>query len=123
MIQSGKFCIETNRAEFHTVDSGEALDDDGAAAEMPGLEGGVLPTATLAVVLVSHHHPLLALLLVIPGRGRDRARLAVQEVLHFVDLTVIDVQRTESNLSKVQLPRPGHLSSQTLATTSSVHSH
>ena len=37
---------------------GEWLGDDGLSPEEPGLEGRVLPGAALAVVLVTHNHPL-----------------------------------------------------------------
>ena len=48
------------RSRVRTVDPGEALDDDGAPSKVSGLQGGVLSAGPLAVVLISHHHPLNA---------------------------------------------------------------
>ena len=43
-----------------TMNTSEALDNDGASSEMPRLKGGVLAAAALTVVLLSYHHPALA---------------------------------------------------------------
>ena len=40
-----------------TMDTSEALDDDGASTEMPGFESGMLTTAALTVILVTEHNP------------------------------------------------------------------
>lgn len=42
------------------VDSGEALDDYGSSSEVARLQGGVLSAGALAVVLITHHNPVLA---------------------------------------------------------------
>jgi hypothetical protein len=42
------------------VDAREGLDDDGAAAQVARLQGGVLPGGALPVVIVADHHPRLA---------------------------------------------------------------
>ena len=42
---------------WHTVNSGEAFDNDGTSSQVPWLKGGVLPAGTLAIVVISHHHP------------------------------------------------------------------
>ena len=39
------------------MDAGEGLDDDGAAAQVAGLQGRVLAGAALPVVVVPDHHP------------------------------------------------------------------
>ena len=41
-----------------TVDSGKALDDDGASSQVPWLQGSMLSAGSLAVVFVSNHHPV-----------------------------------------------------------------
>ena len=51
------------------VDTGKAAGDDGQAAEMAGLEGGVLSRGALAVVPVANNDPLDAFLLVVAGGG------------------------------------------------------
>lgn len=46
---------------FHfdvTVDSGEALDDDGASSQVSRLQGGVLPAGPLSIVFISNHNPV-----------------------------------------------------------------
>ena len=43
------------------MDPGETLDDDGSSAEVSGLKGCVLPTASLTVVLFPHDNPLHSL--------------------------------------------------------------
>ena len=41
-----------------TVDSGEALDDDGASSKVSWLQGGVLSARPFSIVLISNHHPV-----------------------------------------------------------------
>lgn len=41
-----------------TVDSGEALYDDGASSEVSRLQGSVLSAGSFTIVLVSNHHPV-----------------------------------------------------------------
>ncbi len=50
--------------EVGLVDAGKALDDDGAAAKVAGLQRGVLAAAALAVVFLTDNHPRDALGLV-----------------------------------------------------------
>ena len=39
------------------MDTSKALNDDGATSQMSGLQSSMLATASLSVVLVSHHNP------------------------------------------------------------------
>lgn len=43
-----------------TVDSGEALHDDGAPPQVSWLQGGMFSAGALSVVLISDHHPVHA---------------------------------------------------------------
>lgn len=40
------------------MDSGEALDDDSSSSQVAWLQGGMLPTGSLAIVFISNHHPV-----------------------------------------------------------------
>lgn len=40
------------------MDSGKALDDDGASSQVSWLQGGVLSAGSLSVILISYHHPV-----------------------------------------------------------------
>lgn len=44
-----------------TMDSGKALDDDGASSKVSWLQGSVLSAGPFPIVLVSNHHPVLSI--------------------------------------------------------------
>eukprot|EP00053_Salpingoeca_punica_P020385 m.211399 g.211399 ORF g.211399 m.211399 type:complete len:843 (+) comp18318_c0_seq1:197-2725(+) len=101
--------------EVGLVDAGEALDDDGAAAEVARLEGGVLARAALAVVLVADDHPVDVLALVEAGHRRDGVVLAGDGVEDRVGLAVGLVDGADQHVvaDVVQVaaelePRAGH---------------
>lgn len=73
------------------VDAGKRFHNDGTAAEMSGLQGGVLAGRTLAVVLVTDGHPSDALRFVVARNVRHSGPVAGQLVLDFVHFVVFDV--------------------------------
>ncbi len=58
-----------------TMDSGKALDDDGASSKVSWLQGSVLSAGALSIVLVSNHHPVLSIGLDYTVRQRQRKNL------------------------------------------------
>lgn len=50
------FCVPLKLA----MDSGKALNNDGAASKVSRLQGSMLSTGTFSIVLVSNHHPVLS---------------------------------------------------------------
>lgn len=83
------------------MDPGEGLGDDGAGAQVAGLQRGMLAAAALAVVLVAHHHPRDALGLPPPtarhlSNGPAACRIADEGAAHPVcrqQLPQSDVKR------------------------------
>lgn len=43
------------------MDSGKALNDDGASSKVSWLQGSMLSAGPFSVVLVSNHHPVLSI--------------------------------------------------------------
>ena len=40
------------------MDSGKALDDDGASSQVSWFQGSMLPAGSFSIVLISNHHPV-----------------------------------------------------------------
>ena len=80
------------------MDAREGLDDDGASAEVAGLEGGVLARGTLAVVVVADDDPPHAGGLVGAGGGGHGAPLARRLVLDVVHLAVLGIHRRQEHV-------------------------
>ena len=51
------FFGEINQKLKLTMDTSKALDDDGPSSQMPGFQGGMLPAASLTVVLITYNYP------------------------------------------------------------------
>ena len=80
------------------MDASEALDDDGASAQVARLERRVLSARALAVVLVADGHPAEALGLVVARHVRHLAELARQLVAYVVRLAVLVVDGADEHV-------------------------
>lgn len=80
--------------QVRLVDARKRLDNDRPAAQMTGLQSGVLSRRTLTVVLIADRHPADALRLVVTRNVRNRTPIAGQLVLDVVRLLVLDVDGT-----------------------------
>lgn len=58
-----------------TMDSGKALDDDGASSKVSWFQGGVLSAGPFSIVVVSNHHPVLSIGLDYTVKQRQREYL------------------------------------------------
>lgn len=104
---------DTLLLEVGLVDTGEALGQDDATAEVPGLEGGVFSGAALAVVMLGDDEPFQALVLPALGELGNAARAAVDVVSRVglagggVDGTNQSVLRDVGQVALVLEPRAG----------------
>lgn len=81
----------SNRCASFVYAPGEGLDDDGAAAQVAGLERGVLAGGALAVVLVADDDPADAGGLVSAGGGWHWSPFTGLLVLDLVQFVVLGV--------------------------------
>src|SRR5690606_28184112 len=70
--------------EVGLVNSRERLRDDCHAAQVTRLERRVLAGRSLTVVLITDHHPVNAVSLVLSGDSRNLVKLASEDVLDLV---------------------------------------
>ena len=85
--------------QVRLVDAGEAAGQDHLGVAEPGLHGGVLAGAALAVVLVADGHPADAGLVEALGDLGERAGLAVERVLPRAGLARVGVDGAEEEVA------------------------
>ena len=91
------------------MDPREALCDDGPIPRVAGLQCCMLPAlafANLISNLISNHHPLDAMFLVVVGSIRGRTKLLGDGIVHEVGLAIFSVDGTNEQVvgNVVQVP-------------------
>lgn len=77
------------------MNSGEALDDNGASTEMSRLQSSMFAGTSLAVIVIPNSHPFESLGFVLARHIRNGLILSSQTVLQFVGLVILIIDRAE----------------------------